>query len=121
MPLHLRAAATEVLGDVKYATEETAFYARGALVDEYEDALWSIKEVGRTYPRVVKNHYGWDVILLTGMLPAKTYTRDEAAAEAFPEVRLAYFNVWVDQIARSLGVKIDIDRKQVEKLEELGP
>jgi hypothetical protein len=58
---------------------------------------------------------------LTGIQPAKTYTREEAAAEAFPEVRTAYFNIWVEHVARALGVKIKIDAKQVAKLDEVGP
>jgi hypothetical protein len=69
----------------------------------------------------VRSRFGWDVILLTGVLPAKSYTREQAAAEAFAEARMMYFNVWAAQIARSLGVKVKIDQAQVAKLEEIDP
>lgn len=120
-PAHFRAAAAEVFGVAKVEVSEVPFFDKAGLVPEYGGPLFEIPEVGSTYPRPVRSKFGWDVILMTGLGPAKTYTREEAAAEAFPEVRTAYFNVWVDQIAKSLGVKIDIDRKQLPKLEELGP
>ena len=121
MAPQFKAIANEVFGDVKYQSEDVGLFPKANLVDEYANALFDIKEIGRIYPKPVRSKFGWDVILMTNMLPAKTYTREEAAAEAFPEVRTAYFNAWVDQVARSLGVKIDIDRKQLPKLEELGP
>ena len=122
MPSHLRAFVEDVFGaqppPAGPELTEVGYFARDALVPAYADPLFAIPDIGRTHPEVVRSRFGWDVILLTGVLPAKTYTRDEAAAEAFPEVRAAYFNVWVEQIARSLGVKVTIDPKQVAKLEE---
>jgi hypothetical protein len=121
MPTHVRAAVDEVFGAQTPEVTEVAYFAKDGLVAGYADPLFAIPDVGRTHPEVVRTRFGWDVILLTGVVPAKTYTREEAAAEAFPEVRTAYFNVWVDQVARSLGVKIKIDPKQVAKLDEVGP
>jgi hypothetical protein len=121
MPSHLRTFVDEVFGAQKPEVTEVGYFAKDGLVPDYADPLFSIPEVGRTHPSVVRSRFGWDVVLLIGVLPAKTYTRDEAAAEAFPEVRTAYFNVWVEQIARSLGVKVHIDPKQVAKLDEVGP
>ena len=124
MPSHLRAIVEEMFGASKPPAgpevSEVGYFAKDGLVPAYAEPLFSIPDVGRTYPELVRSRFGWDVVLLTGVLPAKTYTREEAAAEAFPEVRTAYFNVWVDQIGRALGVKIKIDPKQVAKLEE-GP
>ncbi|MBA3499987.1 MAG: hypothetical protein M4D80_03880 [Myxococcota bacterium] len=123
MTTHLRAAVDGVFGAQSPPPEvtEVGLFPKDALVPGYADRLFAIPEVGRIHPEVFRTRFGWDVILLTGVSPAKTYTREEAAAEAFPEVRTAYFNVWVDQIARALGVKIKIDPAQVAKLDEVGP
>jgi hypothetical protein len=121
MPPHLRAAAEEVLGEQQVEIKEVPYYAKDYLVPGYAAALFEIPEVGRIYPQVFRTKFGWDVVLLTGIQTAKTYTREEAAAEAFPEVRTGYFNVWVEHIARAQGVKIKIDPKQVAKLDEVGP
>lgn len=123
-PLHFRAAVAEVFGTAKVEVTELRYFGKAGLIPEYGDPLFAIPEVGSTYPRPVRSKFGWDVILLTGLVPARTYTREAAAAEAFPEARIAYFNVWVEQIARSLGIKVEKDLEQLtklEELEELGP
>jgi hypothetical protein len=84
----------------------------------YRDALFDIPEVGRTHPNAVRTQWGWDTILLTGIRPAMTYTPEEAATEAFPEVRRGYFTFWVDQIAKSLGVRITLDEKAIARLDD---
>jgi hypothetical protein len=46
------------------------------------------------------------------------YTREEIAAEVFPEVRRRYFQLWVNQLARSLGVRVELDEEQIARLDE---
>ena len=113
-PRHLVDEARALFGD-KLMTETVVFYARESLDKAYADALFAIPEAGRIAPQAVRTPWGWDVILLDGILPAKTYTREEAAAEAFPEIRRQYFTHWVNQIIRSLGVKITVDPKQLDE------
>ena len=114
-PKHLVEAATAMFGAQNFMTENVVFYARESLEKPYADALFSIEEVGRIWPKAVRTPWGWDVILLDGILPPKSYTREEAAAEAFPEIRRQYFTHWVNQIVRGLGVKITVDPKQLDE------
>ena len=113
-PHHLDAAAQEVFGTQPFKFEKVRHFPRDGLVPTYADALFAIPEPGRVAPNAVRTEWGWDVILLDDILPAKTYTREEAARESFPEVRRAYFQTWVNQIVRSLGVKITVDPKLLE-------
>ena len=113
---HLEAYAKAV--DPKLEVADIKYFPKLGLALGYRDALFAIEEVGKVYPHAVRTQWGWDVILLTGVKPEKRYTREEAAEEAFPEVRRGYFTTWVDQIAKSLGVKITIDDKAVAKLDE---
>jgi hypothetical protein len=120
LPAHLDAAGKELAGGRTIEFAEVRTFGRAGLHATYADALFAIPEVGRIAPKAVKTKWGWDVILLTEIGPAKSYTREDAAAEAFPELRRGYFQIWVNQIVRSLGVTIKIDDKQVAKLDEVG-
>jgi hypothetical protein len=118
---HLDTKAKEYFGTTKVEVAVVEYFPKKGLALGYRDALFDIGEVGRIHPQAVRTQWGWDVILLTDVLPAKAYTREEAAVEAFPEVRRGYFSLWVDEIAKALGVKIEIDDKQVAKLDQVGP
>lgn len=87
-----------------------------ALNKDYAAALFSIPEVGRIAPPK-RTKWGWDVVLWTKVLPAKEATREELVAEVFPELRRSYFQVWVNQLIKELGIKIAIDQAQVSKLD----
>ncbi len=82
----------------------------------YADALWEIAEVGRT-SRAVRTPWGWDVILLTAIIPPKEMTRDELGAVVFDEVRRLTFTTWVNNLIKQLGVRVEVDQAQVAKLE----
>ena len=104
-------------------TIETAIVgqkARPQLDPSYGDVLFSIPEVGRV-GKPVRTPWGWDIVLWTGGLPPQEMTRDEIAASAFPELRRSMFPIWVAQIQRDLGVKVEIDAAQVARLDEVGP
>jgi len=122
-PVHLKETGERLAAGTGFTPEHAVvpMNAREGLVAAYADALFAIPEVGRIAPTAVRTQWGWDVILLTERIAAKTYTRDELAREMFPELRRNYFSVWVNQIVRSLGVKIEVDPAQVARLEELGP
>lgn len=69
----------------------------------YADPLWSIPEVGDAIGPV-RTKWGWDVIVLTDVLPAENGGEAELAAIYFDETRMGYFSVWVDALARDLGL-----------------
>jgi hypothetical protein len=117
-PSHLDALAKAHFGTTPVEVAIVGFFTKNGLALGYRDALFDIPEIGRTAPQAVRTQWGWDVILLTDVIPAQKYTREEAAAEAFPEVRRGYFNVWVDQLAKDSGVRITKDEKAFATLEE---
>jgi len=94
---------------------------RERLVPVFADALFAIPEVGRTSPPV-RTEWGWDVILLAQRIPAQVHTREEVAAKVFPDVRRQYFQLWVNGLIKSLGIRISIDPAQIARLDaEAGP
>lgn len=86
----------------------------------YADALFAIPEIGRVSPPV-RTPWGWDVILYADGLPAQKITRDELAAQAFPEFRRAQFTGWVNGIVKLLGLAISIDVTQLEQPDPAAP
>lgn len=87
------------------------------LDEPYAEALYALPEVGRT-SAPVRTRWGWDVILWSGGLPPKESTQDEIEAEAFPELRRAAFQAWVNDLIKKLGIKIEINAPLVARLEE---
>jgi hypothetical protein len=114
---HLDALAKEHFGSTPVEVAVVSFFTKNGLALGYRDALFDIPEVGRISPHAVRTQWGWDVILFTDVIPAQKYTREQAAAEAFPEVRRGYFNAWVDQLAKDGGVRITRDDKAFAALE----
>lgn len=127
-PVHLREAADRLAaadrsaagaglrvthGDFRAATRE-------GLVPPYAEALYAIPEVGRI-AAPVRTAWGWDVILLTERIAPRVYTREEIAAEVFPDVRRQHFQRWVNGLARSLGVRVELDAARIARLDEGGP
>ncbi|MBA3393187.1 MAG: peptidyl-prolyl cis-trans isomerase [Deltaproteobacteria bacterium] len=122
-PIHLDETARRLAEGTGLTVEfaPTDVQPKETLVDSYGDALFAIREVGRIAPEPVRTRWGWDVILLSQRIPARKRTREELAAEAFPDVRRSYFQVWVNGIVRSLGVKIEIDPEQLAQIDEVMP
>lgn len=118
--LDLQEASKLPTGAVKIEYLNVSIKPRDQLDKSYAAALFSIPEVGRVSPPT-KTPWGWDVILWTGGLAAKETTREELAAEAFPDLRRSMFPIWVAQIARELGVTPVIDQAQLARLDEVGP
>jgi hypothetical protein len=117
----IRAAATAAGLTVELAAAGT--HPRGGLVPTYGDALWAIGAVGDTTPDAIRTQWGWDVILLTNDDPPRDSTREELAAEVFPDLRRSYFEVWEKQVERALGVQIQYfpeNDKQLDALPVLG-
>lgn len=102
------------------AHEDVSPSVRTSLEPGYAGALFTIPEVGKT-SGPVRTPWGWDVILWSGGLTALERTREDLAAEIFPDLRRSMFTVWVNQIVKDLGVKIAIDPQQVARLDEATP
>jgi hypothetical protein len=119
LPIHLREAADRIAAGsgqrVTHGNFRTS--ARQGVVPSYGDALFAISEVGRIAPPA-RTPWGWDVILLTRLVEPAVHTRDEIAAKVFPDVRRRQFYRWVNQIAGSLGARVELDEQRVAQLLE---
>ena len=122
--VHLTEAARRIAEDAKGSEVklETSDYRpahHDDLVKPYGDALYAIPEVGRTSP-AFRTPWGWDVVMWTGGVEPRERTRDELVAEMFPELRRQQFQLWVNQIGKSLGVHVEIDEASVKQLDTGG-
>jgi hypothetical protein len=113
-PSHLTDTANRLATGTGLHITNNEFRAatREGVVKEYGDALFAISEVGRISPPT-RTKWGWDIVLLLRVYPPRVYTRDEVAADVFPELRRQFFMRWVDDIMASLGVKIVVDQQQL--------
>jgi hypothetical protein len=119
--VHLFDAARRI-GDASGLKLETADFRpahHDDLVDAYAAALYGIPEVGRASP-AFRSPWGWDVVVWTGGNAARERTRDEVVAELFPEVRRRQFQLWANEIAKRLGVRVEVDEATVARLDAGG-
>lgn len=65
--------------------------ASGGTEASFTAATFGLPAIG-TVSAPVRTPWGWDLILLTDIIPAQTLTRDELVAQLFPAVRRAYFD-----------------------------
>lgn len=115
---HLVDLAQPIAGSVSLFHQDVPLYKRTGLDPAYADALWAISEIGRTSP-AVRTSEGWDVIVWTGVEPVTDPSPDELIANLLPDVKRLYFNLWVNNIAQSLGVHVELDQANIAKLEAL--
>ncbi|MCX5741134.1 MAG: hypothetical protein NT062_01405 [Proteobacteria bacterium] len=103
----------------KLAIEQTDVppYAMVGLEKAYAGVLFGIPEIGRT-AGPVRTKWGWDVILWTGVVPARDQTVDELAADILPRMRREYFPLWVKQLEQSLNLHIEYIDANLPLLEE---
>ena len=112
-------ATSVVAGRAPLAHDTVPPYARGGLDKPYEDALFSIPEIGQTSPHAVRTKWGWDVILYTDVVPEHHATADEVEHEMLPELKRQYFPIWANQVAQKLGVKVEIEQNNLPALENM--
>ncbi len=119
--VHLSDAARRIAQGSGAELETTGFRpaARDQLVDAYAAALFAIPEIGRASP-AFRTPWGWDVVVWTGGSPAHERSRDEVAAELFPELRRRQFQRWVTQIARQRGIHIEVEQAELSRLDSEG-
>lgn len=117
--LHLEELSEQIVAgraEVEYAAVPP--YTRSGLVPAYGDALFALPEPGRT-SKAVRTPWGWDVILLTDVIPAETPTPEKIVERMMPEIKRSYFTTWATQIGQSLGVSVKVFDENVQLLEEL--
>ncbi len=102
----------------EYERSDVPTHQATKLVKPYADALFAIPEVGRT-AGPIRTEWGWDVILYTGGTPAAELTRDDLAAEVFPDLRRSYFDVWAREVQKKLGAKVELVDENLAKLDKL--
>ena len=114
-----RIARSSEHSDIRLDTADYRPAHQDNLVAPYAHALYAIPEVGRASP-AFRTPWGWDVVVWTGGVEPRERTRDELVAEMFPELRRQQFQLWVNQIARRLGVHIEVDEAAVKQLDAGG-
>lgn len=120
MPEHLVDIAQQVAGTrVKLAHEVVAPYSRQGLDPAYTEALFSIPEIGRTTTHAVRTPWGYDVILLSDLIPEAHPSAEELEQQLLPEVKRTFFPQWTNQIAQRIGAKIEIEQQNLQLLENL--
>jgi len=118
---HLSEAAARVAAgsDIKLDGSDVKPSRPDDLVKPYADALFGLAAVGQA-SRAVRTDWGWDVIVWTGGIAAKERSRDEVVGEMFPELRRRQFQIWAGQIAKQLGIHVEVDQAEVAKLDTAG-
>ena len=119
--VHLSDAARRIAqgSGAQLETLEFRPASREQLEGAYAAALFAIPEIGRASP-AFRTPWGWDVVVWTGGSPARTRSRDDAAAELFPELRRRQFQRWVTQLARQRGIAIKIEQGELTRLDAEG-
>jgi hypothetical protein len=93
-------------------------YREIALDNGYAKALFGLPEVGRA-SAPTRTKWGWDVIVLTDIVPAAAPTPAELDADVLPLVRRAYFVAWVSSIAHAMGIHVDVAPDTDARLEAM--
>ncbi|MGE5183517.1 MAG: hypothetical protein ACM31C_15705, partial [Acidobacteriota bacterium] len=119
LPAQFVELAMHAAGGAKLERADNPPYRVGGLEDHYGAALFAIAEIGRTTPHPVRTKWGWDVILYTSLVPASHPPPDELVRLLMPQVKQAFFPVWVGRIERSLGIHVEIDKDAAARLEKL--
>jgi hypothetical protein len=115
---HLKDLGMQIVGARAKAESQAvpAYLNNGGLVKPYADALFAIPDVGRT-SAAVRTEWGWDVVLLTELIPAEKLTPAQVVEKFLPELKRSYFTAWTKQIAKAVNVKVFDEN--VPKLEGL--
>ncbi len=114
------ADALTVGSDLKIEVAAVAIAERRHLDKHYADALFAIPDVGRVSP-TTRTPWGWDVILMTSFLPEKEFTQDEIAVDMFEEARRGLMTTWVNELIKEHGIRVELEKDQIAKLEGSKP
>lgn len=115
---HIAAETAYEVAGAAIATEDPInFPKRGRVVPEFADATFAIPEIGMV-SEVTRTDWGWDVILLTHILPAQDTSFEEARPrlreQAFEFWRIGEFRTWAGAAAE--GVPVEVNEPALEAL-----
>jgi hypothetical protein len=119
--VHLTDAAKRLAAgsDIKLDTADVKPTHQDDLALPYARALYAIPEIGRITP-AVRTPWGWDVVLWTGGVEPKETSREDLIAEMLPDLRRRQFQLWVTQLGKRLGVRVEIDQATLGMLDTEG-
>ncbi len=89
------------------------FPRHGRAVEPFAAAAFAIPEVGMVAPPA-RTEWGWDVILLTRIMPAADVSREQAGTVLFASLRRNAFLNWINE--RVPPAAVEIDREALEAL-----
>lgn len=99
-PQDLRTAAIEAASAEGLAKPSGGDFKpsnRFQIVKSYGDALFALPAIGDVSPPT-RTEWGWDLILFTSDLPARSITDDELREEIVPQMRVTHFAFWQNQL-----------------------
>jgi peptidyl-prolyl cis-trans isomerase C len=113
--------AYEVAGAAIATEEPINFPRRGRVVPEFADATFAISEIGLV-SEVTRTDWGWDIILLTHILPAEDTSFEEAKPrlreQAFEFWRIGEFRTWA--AAAAAGTPVEVNEPALEAVAAAG-
>ncbi len=110
---------------------DLGFFARGAMVKTFEDAVFSVKSPG-LYPKLVESEFGWHIIYIDAIKPEVTQTlaqaRSSIIAKLLEDAQTQMFaqkleqlnsavldNLPISKIAQKIGVELKTAQKVLRK------
>ncbi len=81
----------------------TPFHRGSSIVEPYKDATFAIPAAGMVSPPV-RTEWGWDIILLRKIYPARDTPLTGATDELFPLARRQLYQQWVESLLTSSPV-----------------
>jgi hypothetical protein len=82
--------------------------------EAFEAALFAIPEVGRV-SSAVRTEWGWDVLLLLEIDPARTLSHDDVVPGLFARARHERFAAWIDELVKQRKIQIDKDEAVLDQ------
>jgi peptidyl-prolyl cis-trans isomerase D len=103
--------ASAIAGDREVEHGPPFKFFRPRAVKEYGDAAFAVPEAGRV-SAPARTDWGWDVILVTEIIPARQTSLEEAAPELrellFEGSRRRAFLAWSAALSRDLEISVDV-------------
>jgi hypothetical protein len=116
-PVDLYATADEVAGNRRVDKSGSPY---GTGLDgpgdkTFTQPLFAIPAIGQVAPPA-RTKWGWDLILWVDTMPPLELSADELKQQLFPDLRRAYFDRWVQDVARAQHVEVVVDEDRVAAL-----
>jgi hypothetical protein len=116
-PADLFAIAREVAGPrpIEMLTSPYGTGINGPGDQTYTRPLFALDAIGEVTPPS-RTTWGWDLILWTDTMPALETSAEDLRAWMFPDLRRAWFERWIDELARADDADIVIDETRLKTM-----